>query len=386
MPFFVDIKRYMPSRLTPNTALYTRASFGAMAAYAATVNPIMGALVLLGHGAWECASLLLQSGIDAQQQRIERYNEAFLKLSARAKTLGSECSQEEIEKAKNIFFVHNLIEEICYQALADIVVQLGICKDEITEEQSNLILAHVKEAAHIELRKEGGYSKKGREMITAEQFNGVIRNITTIIHDRDGRLTDARYSTLTDLCIALDDHNTYVKSVLFRSWLRCEALSANTHLAMIKDIVHFNSQISQQVGFNFERKLAERKQYYSIHHHNIREVVCPKTGEKSALRFVHVTEVRAQFQPYVAELKRFAPDRPFQACLIEACGFSQEQIATLSSARKVSCPARFGFASSSKTISQPPLILCESLTVGEFLSRYFPEHDQTNASVMSLAN
>ena len=45
------------------------------------------------------------------------YNDAFLKLVECTKELDTPCSEDEILKARNEFFVHNLIEEICYSAL-----------------------------------------------------------------------------------------------------------------------------------------------------------------------------------------------------------------------------------------------------------------------------
>lgn len=70
MFFFTNFNRYLPDSLTPSTAFYTRASFGTLAAYSAAFNPIIGIMVLLAHGAWECAGFAMNSVIDLQQQRI----------------------------------------------------------------------------------------------------------------------------------------------------------------------------------------------------------------------------------------------------------------------------------------------------------------------------
>lgn len=372
MGFFDGIKPFLPNNLSDSTVSTTRATIGAVAAYAVAINPLAGVLVLLGHGAWEYAGLYMQSIIDQQQHRIENYSLAFSKLVQQAKELGVESSETDIEKAKNIFLVHNIIEEVCYQALAEIVKKLNIRSDKITREQSDQILAYVKEVAHVELRKEGGYSQKGREMITPQQFDWVIKNVNTIIHDRDGRLTDARYYSLTDLCTALDDHNSYVKNILFSSWFHCRDMTCPTHLPMIKNIVHFNKNMSAQLGFNFEEALEKKKEYYDTHYPKLREVECSKTKEKSALKFVNITEVRAAFSEQVNNLLICDPDKPFTQCLIEDCAFSKEKVEQLTQCRSVTCAPRYGFGLMDKTIPQPPL-LQKGLTVGEFLTHYFPE-------------
>ncbi len=384
MSFFEGIKYFLPSNLSSSTVSATRATFGAVAAYAVAINPLAGVLVLLGHGAWEYADLYMQSIIDQQQLRIDSYNAAFSKLVDQAMHLGARCTEKDIQNAKNIFFMHNLIEEICYKAFAEIVTELDIRGDKITEEQSARILSYVKEAAHVELRKEGGYTKKGREIITPDQFSGVLKNVTTIIHDRDARLTDARYYSLTDLCTALDDHNNYVKNVLFRSWFHCEDMFCATHLRMIKNIVNFNKNISARVGFNFEEALREKKGYYDNYHPKLREVICPKTGEKSALRFVNITEVKAKFSKHISELLKCDFDMPLTQCLIEYCSFTHTDVERLTAGRSVSCAPRFGFGIMDKTIPQPPL-LKEGYTVGEFLEYYFPESIPQDESLMRTA-
>ena len=161
---------YFPSNLSEETTTYVRASFGAVAAYAFAVNPLAGGLVLLGHATWEFADLYMRPVISEQALRFKAYTSAFETLKAKAIELGSKCSEGEFEKARNIFFVHNLIEEACYKALPEIISDLKITGDVITEAQSDFIMARLKKAAHVELRKDGGYTKKGREMITEEQF------------------------------------------------------------------------------------------------------------------------------------------------------------------------------------------------------------------------
>lgn len=71
----------------------------------------------------------------------------------------SQCSGHELVGANEIKELHDVIEVIAYRSFAQAVKNLGITKDRITEEQSGKILAFVKEQAHVELYKEGGYWK-----------------------------------------------------------------------------------------------------------------------------------------------------------------------------------------------------------------------------------
>lgn len=353
---------------------YIRATFGAMAAYAFTVSPAAGALVLLGHAVYEYAELYLKSGISEQAPRVQQYTDAFNSLQRQAQGLQSRCGQNEIENARRIFFVHNLIEEVCYKAFAEIVAELGITGDAITEEQSGQILAYVKKQAHVELRKDGGYSKTGRQMITDAQFSLVIANIATIVHDRDGRLTDARYTSLTDLCVALDDHNGFIKNLLFKSWFLCGRMHSDTHLPMIKRLVLFNERMSRQVGFDFSEAVKAKQDYFDRYHPRIREIQCPRTGRYSAEDFVNLCEVRGIFSKrgVLANLQRCAPYSLLVTALQSMPQFTQVEIARMVTPRRLSCAARFH-----KPIEQPRL-LDPTLTVVQFLRKYFPERLETN--------
>ncbi|KTD60988.1 hypothetical protein [Legionella spiritensis] len=369
MKFLENLEDYLPQNLSSETLYYVRATFGAMAAYSTVaINPVAGALVLLGHGVWEYAGLYMRPDITEQEKRVTCYNQAFEKLRAKAEHSGSECSKTEIENAKNIFFVHNLIEEVCYKALIEIVEELDIRGDTITEKQSGIILAHLKKIAHVELRKPDGYTNKGRQMITEEQFSKVLANINTIIHDRDGRLTDARYRSLTDLCVALDDHNSYVKNILFNSWFRCDDMHCSTHLDMIKGVVDFDKRMAAQTGFDFARALQEKKDYYDTYHGSIRQIESPETGKKTASEFVNVARVRGLFtNEIIKPLLEVERDTPLTTWLEESRLFGGSEIKTLTKSRRVSCAPRFH-----KKIDQDPL-LDETLTVGQFLNKYFPE-------------
>ncbi|KTD43688.1 hypothetical protein [Legionella quateirensis] len=382
MKFFAIPKNYLPQSISSETQIYVRATFGLLAAVTTAINPIVGALVLVSHGTWELAGFFTEQEhpvpnvkppiMSKEELREQKYTEAFNKLLLKAQELGTQCSPQEIENAKRIFFVHNLIEEVCYEALAKIVKKLEITGDVITEQQSGQILAYIKKMAHVELRKRGGYTLTGRNMITPSQFSHVLLNITTIIHDRDVRLTDARYYTLTDLCVALDDHNSYVKNILFRSWFKCDQMSCDSHLNMIKDVVGFNGRISEQLGFDFEHALSNKKEYYNTYHTGIRTVENPVTGERSALKFTNLTEVRSKFKSIINKLLNSTPDSRLITELRMNRLLEKDEIDALIGGRSYSCAPRFH-----QPITQNAL-LDPTITVGEFLNNYFPELQAKN--------
>ena len=357
-------------RFSAETSNYVRGTFGAMAAFGFSINPFAGIFVLASHAVWELYGLMITPEVSQQEQRLTFYNNAYKQLVTKALQLDTPCSKDEIQNVKNIFFVHNLIEESCYKAFAEKVAELNITSDVITEDQAGQILAHIKKQAHVELRKEGGYSRAGRSMITDDQFELVLRNIATVIHDRDSRLTDARYSTLTDLCIALDDHNNYIKNLLFKSWFRCSDMYCDSHLTMIKEIVQFNQNMSEQLGFNFKEALTSKKQFYDKNYPNIRAIIHPESGQYTAESFVNLSEVRGKFTFDIIEgLKQSNPNDYLVDWLhLHASDISFGPEA-LFEPRLLKCQPRFH-----KVIDQPAL-LSSKMTIGQFLHDYFPEHD-----------
>lgn len=384
MKFFRIPGTHLPQNFSSESINYIRASFGLVAAVTTTINPIVGALIITSQVAWEVAGLLAQTeaptpnpvqsaqpvGIPTatqEERRHQAYSDAFIKLLAKARDAGSQCSPEEVENSRRIFFIHNLIEEVCYKAFAEKVAELGIKGDKITLEQSDQILAYIKKIAHVELRKPGGYSLSGRTMITSEQFSQVLANVASIVHDRDVRLTDARYFSLADLCVALDDHNSYVKNTLFSSWFKCpKKMSCDTHLDIIKNQVEFNTKMSNQLNLDFENAVLARKKYYDTHHPGIR-VVKSEAGELSADKFTNLTEVRAKFESVIATLSVTKADIHLISYLKSNKVFAERDIDALFKERCYSCSPRFH-----AQITQRPL-LAPAITVGDFLQEYFPE-------------
>ena len=96
--------------------------------------------------------------------------------------------------------------------------------------------------------KKDGYIQS-RTKLPYEQVQEVIRNVGLIVHDRDTKLTDARYYTITDLTMALDDHNTMVKEILLKSWYKCPKFidPHHTHLDEIKERAGFYATLNPQL-------------------------------------------------------------------------------------------------------------------------------------------
>ena len=86
---------------------------------------------------------------------------------------GSTCSVDQKQKAEEILSLHNKVEEIAYNALVDAVINLGISSDSITAQQSSEILLQIKNAAHREMYKSGGYMPQRGRMLTPDQLEGV---------------------------------------------------------------------------------------------------------------------------------------------------------------------------------------------------------------------
>ncbi len=203
----------------------------------------------------------------------------------------SECTEEETDRAIQIKEIHDLIEEAAYRALAQTVVEQNIRADKITEEQSGVLLASIKCAAHREMFKGGGYISE-RSKLPLKQVQELIQSIGKIVHDRDTKLTDGRYALLTDLVMALDDHNTMVKEILLRSWFRCPQFKdpKHAHLEAIKEKVGFYATMDPQLSLNFKNALADRQAFWDRYFPGIREA-----SESASSQFITTLEMRSCF-------------------------------------------------------------------------------------------
>ncbi|MBX7066298.1 MAG: hypothetical protein K1X28_03615 [Parachlamydiales bacterium] len=204
----------------------------------------------------------------------------------KAKSMGSTCEQVQLERAKAVMEIHDEIERIAYDAFADIVERLGIKGDAITEEQSGIILQYIKKQAHIEMYKKGGYIDTRGKLLGQDQIAGIMANVGKIIHDRDAKLTDARYHSLSELLLGLDDHNEFVKKILIQSWCKC-AVTDPTHLDYIKAKAHFYPRMDRNTGINLGKACAARAAFWDQHFPGLREA-----SMDASKRFVKILEVR----------------------------------------------------------------------------------------------
>lgn len=206
----------------------------------------------------------------------------------------SQCLGPELVGANEIKDLHDVIEVIAYRSFAQAVKNLGITKDRITEEQSGKILAFVKEQAHVELYRDGGYWKERLNKLNPSQVQGVIRAVAHVIHDRDTKLTDARYSSLSEMLMAFDDHNVEVKNILLKSWYKCPDFSDNDqgHLSYVKGEANFYPAMDAQLKFDLKGALEKRQEFYNTYFPGLRAGV---TSESRSTEFVNVLEVRNYF-------------------------------------------------------------------------------------------
>ena len=295
---------------------------------------------------------------------------------------GTQCKKKELNKAEAILLIHNVIEEVAYRALANIVNTLGLDKDEISATQCGQILSHVKEQAHIELFKKGGYVTDRTKILTQSQFSGIMQNVGKIVHDRDTRLTDARYYTVTDLLMGLDDHNTMVKEILLRSWYKCPSIvdPDHSHLDNIKARVNFYPMTNKTLGFDLKTTLDSRKAFFDQYFPGIRS-----GGAETSEAFVNITEVReyfggsswvkvdlAQKDPVIEYTTQYGG---YQALNIGketldaklASILDAGDMKALLSKRQVTNQVR------KKTTEACPLLKNKDITLRQFLTLYFPE-------------
>ena len=277
---------------------------------------------------------------------------------------GSQCSNEEQLKANEVKQIHDRIEEVAYRAFAQKVIELNITQDDITEEQSGQILCHIKSQAHREMYKVGGYIDERGKLLNPTQVQEVLRNVGKIVHDRDTKLTDARYYTLSELLMGLDDHNTMVKEILLRSWYKCPKVSdaEHSHLEQIKEKVDFYVTLNGHLKFDFKQALKERKAFWDRYFPGKREA-----SETSSQEFVNILEVRHYFESTdnikrkINVLKEANPDEKLEKLLTP-----EERLDLFEPRCKNNLVRR-------RSVNTLPLLQDQNMTVGEFFTKYFPE-------------
>ena len=307
-------------------------------------------------------------------------------LIENALALGSEYSRAELSQASAMKAIHDRIEMVAYQAFARKVSELEIRGDFITKSQSGEILSFIKQEAHKEMFKKGGYRGSPDVHLTPAQLSYLISQVGKIIHDRDTKLTDAEYPSISELLLGLDDHNAMVKAILLKSWYGAMTLEDQTHLDKIKKAVDFYPAMNAQLGFNLETTLKTRQLFWDTYFPGLRTISEDTSLFRShSSRFINILQVRHFFggeewvkydskstqlefitpslKPQRARLTRENLDERF----IQVLNLSEEDQSAL-------CDPKITFNEIRKsTTEKPPLISDRDLSMRNFLRRYFPE-------------
>lgn len=280
----------------------------------------------------------------------------------------SHCSNEEKEKANEVKAIHDLIEEVAYRAFVQKVIDLNITQENITEEQSGQILSHIKAQAHKEMYKPDGYLSVRGKLLNPSQFQEVIQNVGKIVHDRDTKLTDARYYTLSELLMGLDDHNTMVKEILLRSWYKFSDFTDfdHSHLEEIKNKIDFYVQLNGHLKFDLKQTLTERKAFWDKYFPGKREA-----SEKTSKEFVNILEVRHFFEG----IERFNPRR--YSDLLNGIKLDDKFAVLLKEdeTKALFEPRCLRNRVRCRNVDANPLLHDRDITIREFFTYYFPDID-----------
>lgn len=303
--------------------------------------------------------------------------------------LSPSCSNVEYQNALETKKLHDAIEVIAYKAFAEIVGELKITQDQITPSQSGQILRYIKKQAHVELYKEGGYWKERLKLLGPSQFAILGKHILDIIHDRDGKLTDARYTSLSQLLMGLDDHNHMVKEILLQSWMKNPAFTDcnQMHLKSIKKQADFYPALNRVLKFDLEKAVDKQKALWDKYF--------PGKRNGDPKEFTNILEVRAyfgdsewvKFNQKTNQLEFMTDSLGYVACRVDnldmplAGLLDKGDIRALFEAR----PAVENLVRNNKTACAP--LLDQKITVKEFLKRYFPEllHIEESESKMNAS-
>jgi len=285
---------------------------------------------------------------------------------------GSSCSSSELEKAKTIEQIHTIVEEIAYQALVDAVKELNITSDRITAAESGILLLRIKQAAHREMYKKDGYIAKRATLLDPSQVKHVIDNVGKIVHDRDTKLTNARYYSLSELLMGLDDHNTMVKTILLRSWFKCSCFSdeKHHHLDRVKGNIQFYEQMDKQLTYDIKKHLIEKKEFWDRFFPGVRQA----ETDKASTAFTTTIELRQYFTSKVnkkglefsSALKTYSATKKTLDTPLASMLTDEDRIAIFGS-RSARNIVR------SQDIQMPALLENQEITIREFFAQYFPE-------------
>ena len=301
----------------------------------------------------------------------------------------SQCTNPQLEGAKMVKELHDKIEIVAYQALAEKVKELGITGDTITRQQSDEILLYVKQQAHKELYRPDGYWASRLKLLDAdgsqiallikEQFQQQVNGLGRLVHDRDTKLTNAQYCSLTDMVMAMDDHNYMVKENLLRSWFRCPNRAHAPGREILEDAkasANFYSTLDGQLKFNIRSAVKARQAFFDQHFPGLRE---PEKGKE----FMKVVNVRDFFGGNKVQY-----DSKSRVLVVSTCT-KKYQIDLRNPNAKLAdllsnedADALFEDQERTHGIKacrymQKALLENKEITVGEFMRTYFPEIDTT---------
>lgn len=194
---------------------------------------------------------------------MEIFETAGLSCKHILESLEKGYSADEIKGAIVVKQLHDKVELAAYSGFIQGIRELHIVEDEITEEQSKVILhQYVKKEAHKIMYNSDGYMSLRSKYLNFEtQIKPIFDRVVWIIHDRDRRLTNGSYRSLTALLFAIDSHNSLVNHIIFRSW-GYPLSAARDHLTYIKDEINFYATLSTVLSFDLSTSLAELNKKY----------------------------------------------------------------------------------------------------------------------------
>jgi hypothetical protein len=177
-------------------------------------------------------------------------------------------SKQEINGAIATKKLHDAIEISAYNGLVEKIISLGITTDEITEKDSRTLLRYIMCCAHKTMRASGGYiDARTKHLNMEKQLLPLMVHLDWIVYDRDRRLTNAKYISLSELIFNLDDHNIKVKQLLLDIWGHPNP-DAIQGLENVKQQIKFYERLNRVLSFDLKENLTNIKN----NHSSIREI------------------------------------------------------------------------------------------------------------------
>ncbi len=288
---------------------------------------------------------------------------------------------ESLKLLTELIYKYNLVAEILYDALAEIIKELKIEKDEISKEQFTQIMQYVINKVHRRSNEPSYYDKQADLLLIDPSFIKLHMGFHRT-RLNGGRYFGHIYHTLTDLLLDVDACNTQVINWIFRDIRNLPTdstfcVNCVANLDMLKSRVNFNQQIGDQLRFDFaavmKEKMQRYMQYYGADH--TLTFKCAK-NEKLAIEFPVLAEIIYRLEKHLPQLLACQKDMLLKDALKEYCGYSDTQLMPLFSDQAFNDTFRTRLFVGNKTC-----LLKEDITVGAFLSRYFP-HERAHQPVI----